>query len=247
MLNGIIEYQKVLLLGGKSDLALSTLGNLPLSEDAELFLCGRNMHSLTVPTKLDCFQITKIETDFSSISDSCNIVEKIFDTTDIDLVIFAYAFLGEESSQLVHVNYEKTLRTNFLSQAMILNLTHSRLSLQMHGQILVFSSVAGVRPRRRNFVYGVSKFGIDFLAQGFQKLIPDNNVRITILRPGFVYSKMTTNLKPAPFATHPNVVARIATNALRKNKRIVYAPRYLNFVSFVLRLIPEPVFKIIDK
>jgi decaprenylphospho-beta-D-erythro-pentofuranosid-2-ulose 2-reductase len=247
LLNGNIEYQRVLLLGGKSDLGLSILENLSLTEDAELFLCGRNMHSFTVPAKLECFQIAKIETDLSSIDDSCNIVQNIFDTSDIDLVILAYAFLGDESSQLVPTNYEKTLKTNFLSQAMILNLIYSRLSLQMHGQILVFSSVAGVRPRRRNFVYGVSKFGIDFLAQGFQKIAPNNNVRITILRPGFVYSKMTTNLKPAPFATHPSVVARIATNALSKNRRIVYAPRYLNIVSFVLRLIPEAIFKIIDK
>jgi decaprenylphospho-beta-D-erythro-pentofuranosid-2-ulose 2-reductase len=247
LLNGVREYKRVLVLGGKSDLALSTLENLRLSEDAELFLCGRNMQSLTVPATLECFQIMKIETDFSLISDSCNIIEKIFDASDIDLVILAYAFLGDESAQLLPENYEKTLKTNFLSQAMILSLIHSKLSLQMHGQILVFSSIAGARPRRRNFVYGISKFGVDFLAQGFQKLLPDNNVRITILRPGFVYSKMTANLKPAPFATHPNVVARIATNALYKNKRIAYAPRYLNIVSFVLRLIPERIFRVIDK
>jgi decaprenylphospho-beta-D-erythro-pentofuranosid-2-ulose 2-reductase len=114
-------------------------------------------------------------------------------------------------------------------------------------QILQISSVAGIRPRRRNFVYGVSKFGVDFVAQGLQKESVEKNVFITILRPGFVHTKMTTNMPPAPFATEKIRVAKIATRALAKKRRIVYAPKILLFVTLVLKLLPERIFRIVDK
>jgi decaprenylphospho-beta-D-erythro-pentofuranosid-2-ulose 2-reductase len=117
----------------------------------------------------------------------------------------------------------------------------------MHGQILLISSVAGIRPRRRNFVYGVSKFGVDFIAQGLQKGSLENNVFITILRPGFVHTKMTSGLPAAPFATSRDIVAKIASKGLLRKKRIVYAPRILVLVMFILRLLPERIFRILDQ
>jgi decaprenylphospho-beta-D-erythro-pentofuranosid-2-ulose 2-reductase len=116
----------------------------------------------------------------------------------------------------------------------------------MHGHVLIFSSVAGIRPRRRNFVYGLTKFGVDFLAQGLQKVNCKKNVYITILRPGFVFTKMTSGLHPAPFATDVDKVGKIAAKAILKRKRIVYAPRALFLLMGVLRILPEHLFRKID-
>lgn len=247
MLNPFGEIQRILVLGGKSDLALSTLEYLPISEDAEIYLCGRSIANLDLSSKLMSYEVHKVEIDFTDFSSTKKMLSTIFQSGDIDLVILAYANLGNELLQLDEKLFSEVLNTNFFSQAIILNYINAELVRQMHGQILVFSSVAGIRPRRRNFVYGVSKFGIDFIAQGLQKFNLDKNVFITILRPGFVYTKMTTGMSPAPFATDRDTVAKAAVSGLRKKKRIVYSPRVLLLVMFVLKLLPEKLFERLDK
>lgn len=247
MLNGLGEYQKIIVLGGKSDLAISILEDLPISDDADLYLFARNISDFDLPGSLARYEVHRIEQDFAEVEGALEAVKMIFELGDVDLVVFAYAILGSEDYQLQRNLLQEVLHTNFFSQAILLNEVNSALVKQLHGQIMVISSVAGQRPRRRNFIYGISKLGIDFIAQGLQKINLDKNVFITIVRPGFIYTKMTQNLPPAPFAIDRKKASRIAVNGLLKNKRIVYAPKFLSIIMLVLRILPERVFRIIDK
>lgn len=247
MLSKVGEIQSVLLLGGKSDMALATLAKLPISKNARVILCGRDMNAFEIPDTLSMFQVQKVEVDLADTTKAMLIIDEVFEGGDVDLAIIAYATLGSEQFQLNHEVFAKVLHNNFYSQALLLNQINSRMSHQMSGQILHISSVAGIRPRKVNFVYGASKFGVDFIAQGLQKQNVGSNVFITILRPGFVHTKMTINMSPAPFATNVSAVAKIAANGLRKRKRIVYAPRILFPVMFILKLLPERIFRILDK
>ncbi len=169
VLNGLGEYQKILVAGAKSDLALEILHQLPMAEDAEIILLGRNLNLFIIPDFLKAFSIQRIEVEFTNVETTREYISEIFDGMDIDLAIIAYASLGNEELQLDSDIFSEVLYTNFYSQALVLNQINSRMIKQMHGQILQISSVAGIRPRKRNFVYGVSKFGVDFIAQGLQK------------------------------------------------------------------------------
>jgi decaprenylphospho-beta-D-erythro-pentofuranosid-2-ulose 2-reductase len=247
MLNGLGEYQKILVLGGKSDLALAILRQIPIAEDAEIILLGRDLKSFSIPDFLKSFSTSRIEVDFKNIEVAKETINEIFEKMDIDLAIIAYASLGNEEFQLDPEIFAEVIYTNFYSQALVFNQINSRMLKQMHGQILHISSVAGIRPRKRNFVYGVSKFGVDFIAQGLQKQNTDKNVFITILRPGFVHTKMTAKMSPAPFATEKSKVAALAARALMGKRGIVYAPRILRIVMLVLKLLPERIFRLVDR
>ena len=59
------------------------------------------------------------------------------------------------------------------------------------------------RPRRANVVYGASKAGLDALAQGLGDALHDEGVRVLVVRPGFVHTRMTQGLEPAPLSTTP--------------------------------------------
>jgi decaprenylphospho-beta-D-erythro-pentofuranosid-2-ulose 2-reductase len=247
LLNGLGEFQKIAVFGGKSDLALAILSRLPISDDSEIFLCGRNLSNFQIPDELSQFQVRPIDIDFRNVSEAKNIVSEVFQIGDIDLVILAFSILGDEDSQLQPDLFADVLFNNFFSQAVLLNQINAKMTEQKHGHILVFSSVAGIRPRKRNFVYGASKFGIDFIAQGLQRSNHKNNVHITILRPGFIHTKMTNGITPAPFAINQDLFSRIASRALARKKPIVYAPRILLPVMFLLKLLPEKIYRVIDK
>ena len=247
MLNSFQEYQRVLVLGGKSDIALATLALLPFSIDAEISICGRGLHSFDYPIWMNSYQVTEYELDFVNIKECESMLKSFFKRGDVDLVIIAYALLGNEENQLNPELYSELLFTNFFSQAILLNQVNHNLRLQKHGQILVFSSVAGIRPRKKNFVYGATKSGIDFISQGLQKNNNGENVDITIVRPGFVFTKMTQRSTPAPFAISLEFAARISANGLIRRRKVVYAPSILRIVMKVLSLLPERIFRLIDK
>ena len=66
---------------------------------------------------------------------------------------------------------------------------------------------------------------------------------MTVVRPGFVRSKMTADMQPAPFATDPEAVAARAVAGMRRGAHTVWAPGILRYVFMVLRHVPRPVFR----
>jgi decaprenylphospho-beta-D-erythro-pentofuranosid-2-ulose 2-reductase len=93
-------------------------------------------------------------------------------------------------------------------------------------------------------VYGSSKAGLDAFAQGLGDALVGTGVRCIVVRPGFVRSKMTTGLDPAPFSTDPGTVARRAVEALgRHGRETVAVPPLLGPLFGVLRSLPRPVWR----
>ena len=75
--------------------------------------------------------------------------------------------------------------------------------------MVVLSSVAGERARRSNFVYGSSKAGLDAFFTGLGDSLVGSGVRVLVVRPGFVTTKMTEGMDPAPLSTTPDKVAEV--------------------------------------
>jgi decaprenylphospho-beta-D-erythro-pentofuranosid-2-ulose 2-reductase len=118
-----------------------------------------------------------------------------------------------------------------------------RLREQSHGAIVALSSVAGERPRRSNFVYGSTKAGLDAFYTGLTEALRPCDVGVTVVRPGFVHTRMTEGMKPAPLSTTPEAVAAAAVDAVRNRREQVWVPAPLRGVMSVLRHLPRPVFR----
>ena len=68
-------------------------------------------------------------------------------------------------------------------------------------------------------------------------------VQVTVIRPGFVHSRMTRGMRSAPFATTPRVVGGLAFAGMRKGHHTVWTPGVLRYVFSVLRHVPRPIFR----
>ena len=115
--------------------------------------------------------------------------------------------------------------------------------MQAHGTLIVLSSVAAERPRRSNFVYGASKAGLDAFAQGLGDALAGTGVDVMVVRPGFVRTKMTAGLKPAPLSTTPDAVAGAIVDGLRRGAHTVWVPPALRSVMSIVRHLPRPLFR----
>ena len=103
--------------------------------------------------------------------------------------------------------------------------------------------MAAERVRASNAIYGAAKAGLDGLAQGLGDAAAADGVRVLTIRPGFVFTKMTAGLKPAPFATTPEAVADATVRALAGRAHTVWVPSRLRWIFALLRHMPRALFR----
>jgi decaprenylphospho-beta-D-erythro-pentofuranosid-2-ulose 2-reductase len=162
----------------------------------------------------------------------------------IDLAILAVGVLGSRGGLPQDMpGAVEVLRVNTVGAGSLLLETARLLRAQGSGTIVVLSSVAAERPRAANAVYCASKAGLDALAQALGDDLAGSGVRVMVVRPGFVHTRMTAGLSAPPMATTPAVVASETIRGLRRGSHTVWAPRRLRWVMIVMRLLPRSVFR----
>ena len=166
-------------------------------------------------------------------------VAKAFTGGDIDVALVAFGLLGDNEKAWTDVATAVELaQVNYTAAVGVGVALGERMTAQGHGSIVAFSSVAGERARRSNFVYGSTKAGLDAFYSGLTEALRPVGVHVTVVRPGFVHTRMTEGLKPAPLSTTPEAVAAVVVDAVRTRKELVWAPAPLRFVMSALRHVP---------
>jgi len=249
MRDALGAVQSVLVLGGGSDIAQATVRALVRRRTRTVVLAGRDPNSLTGAVEelrgLGATTVEAVRFDADATDTHADFVDRVFDTYgDFDLVLLAFGVQGDQE----HAEHDGTaavdiVRTNYLGTVSVVVPVAERLREQGHGTIVALSSVAGERARRSNFVYGSSKAGMDAFLQGLGDSLVGTGVTVMIVRPGFVHTKMTEGMEPAPLSTTPDAVAAAITRGLAKGSEIVWVPPALRFVMSALRHAPRAIFR----
>lgn len=163
----------------------------------------------------------------------------------IDLVVCAVGLLGHHAGlSMGPTQVDEMVRTNFAGPAAALAVAADRLVAQGSGTLVVLSSVAGVRPRRSNYVYGSTKSGLDAFARGIADAVHGTGAHVLVVRPGFVRSSMTEGLDPAPFSTDPATVGAAVARAVRRGRSgVVWVPPLLGPLFAVLGNVPAALWR----
>lgn len=249
MRDALGSVQSMLVLGGGSEIALAITRALVAERTRTVILAGRSPERLEEPAAelraagAQTVETARFEADEPEQHEA--FADEVFARSgDIDLVLVAFGALGEASrSAREPAAAAAVARTNFVGAVSASIAAAERLRRQGHGMLVVLSSVAGERVRAANFVYGASKAGLDGFAQGLGDSLAGSGVRVMVVRPGFVRTKMTAHLDAAPFATDPDSVAEEVMRGLRRGSETVWAPPVLRFVMALLRHLPRPLFR----
>ncbi len=242
--------QSAVVFGGTSEIAAQLLDRLVAEQCRRVVLAGRNRRSLELSAaRLRSSGAGHVETivfDATELDDVGSVVERSFAALNdrVDLVVVAVGALGEQSVDEIdpHRIIEQ-ITVNFTWPAAATTEAARRLRATGQGRIVVYSSVAGVRIRRANFVYGAAKAGLDGFAQGLADALRGSGVSLHIVRPGFVFTKMTAGRAPAPFAVSPAAVASATLQGIERNKSVIWVPTSLRFVVTVLRHLPRSAWR----
>jgi decaprenylphospho-beta-D-erythro-pentofuranosid-2-ulose 2-reductase len=247
VIDAVGNPQSILLLGGTSEIALAIAERYAQARPLRVVLAGRPSERLDAAAKRltdGGATVSTVAFDAERPETHAETVEKAFADGDIDIAVVAFGLLGDQEQawtdmdsaiRLAQVNYTGAVSTGVALA--------DRFSRQGHGTVVALSSVAGERVRRSNFVYGSTKAGMDAFYTGLTEALRPAGVQVTVVRPGFVKTKMTEGMKPAPLSVTAEEVAAITTNAVRGKKELVWAPGPLRWVMMVLRHVPKPIFR----
>jgi decaprenylphospho-beta-D-erythro-pentofuranosid-2-ulose 2-reductase len=235
---------RVLLLGGASEIGTAILAALRLPPDAEVLLAGRDEERMAAAGKQLGCSVRILSYDATALETHSAVVADAFADGPVDLVISAAGILaGQTELDRDPARAGLLVETNFTGHVTTLLAVAARLRAQGHGTIVVLSSVAAVRPRRANFVYGAAKAGLDAFARGLADSLHGSGVRVLLVRPGFVVGRMTAGMPPAPLATTPGRVGAAVAAALGGHRDTVWVPPALGPLSTALRALPRPLWR----
>ncbi len=248
MMNAFDQPQTVLVLGGRSDIAHAIVRELASPALATVVLAHRSGDPVTIDGLDADATVYSVDFDASDHASHAALVEKVAaDHGDLDVVIQAFGQLGGDDANIDPVAGGDLADVNFAGAVSSGLAVADRLKRQGHGVLVVLSSVAGVRTRPSNFVYGATKAGQDAFATGLGHALHGTGARVMAVRPGFVRSAMTRGLDEAPFACDPEDVAVAVAEGLRKKKSVVWAPGVLRYVFAALRVVPGFAWRKLDR
>ena len=247
MIDAVGHPSSLLLLGGTSEIGLATAERYLEGGPVRVVLAGRQSPRLAdAAARLTRAGATveTVEFDARDAAVHTEAVRKAFAGGDIDVALVAFGVLGDQEKAWQDIDVAVELaEVNYVAAVSVGVALSAEFRRQGHGHLVALSSVAGERARRSNFVYGSTKAGLDAFYTGLTEALRPDGIGVTIVRPGFVHSKMTAGMDPAPLSTTPEAVADVIVAAVTARKEQVWAPAPLRAVMTVLRHIPRPIFR----
>jgi decaprenylphospho-beta-D-erythro-pentofuranosid-2-ulose 2-reductase len=240
--------QRVLVLGGTSEIATAIVRELASEVPCEVVLAGRDPQALDVNARrlfdAGCSRVETIALEARVTADHEAVLARAVELLgQLDVVILAVGVLGERGGLPANMPAAvEVLEVNVAGAGSLLLESARTLSEQGSGTVVVLSSVAAERPRSSNAVYCASKSGLDALGRGLGDALASTGARVMVVRPGFVRTRMTRGLPVPPLASDPEAVANATVRGLRRGARTVWAPPRLRWAMAIVRLMPHPLF-----
>ncbi len=237
----------VVIFGGRSEIGLELATRL--APGATVVLAARDAGRLgdEAAAVLDAGAavVHTIVFDADDLHSHGPLIENLVaDFGPIGTAVLAFGILGDQARAESDAGHAVAIvHTDYVAQVSLLTWLTAAMRTAGHGRLVVFSSVAGVRVRRANYVYGSAKAGLDGFAGGLADALHGSGVSLLIVRPGFVIGRMTEGMDPAPLSSTPAQVAEATARALAAGRRTVWVPWALRPMFFGMKLLPQAVWR----
>jgi len=236
----------VLILGATSDIGYAVAKKYA-SEKYAVQLAGRNPEALkplqsdlTIRYAIDC-SIYRFDAD--DIQSHASFYDQLSPKPDI--CVCAVGYMNDNDTVIADTNETiRTINANYTGPVSILNIIAADFAKRGSGAIAGISSVAGLRGRQSNYIYGSAKAGFIAYLSGLRNKMFPQKVHVLTVLPGFVNTRMTADLDlPKLLTAQPDEVAKAIYNGIKKQKNVIYVKWFWRWIMFIITSIPEFIFK----
>ncbi|MGV0992389.1 MAG: SDR family NAD(P)-dependent oxidoreductase [Mycobacterium sp.] len=237
----------VVIFGGRSEIGVELATRL--ASGSTVVLAARHADRLAEQVAAvraaGARAVYTCEFDADDLASHGRVVDRLIaEHGPIGTAVLAFGILGEQArAESDPAHAVAVVHTDYVAQISLLTVLANAMRTAGRGRLVVFSSVAGVRVRRANYVYGSAKAGLDGFASGLSDALYGTGIRLLIVRPGFVIGRMTTGMDPAPLSSTPAQVAEATARALAAGRRTVWVPWALRPMFFGMKLLPQSIWR----
>jgi short-subunit dehydrogenase len=236
----------VLVLGGTSTIARAIAAELA-TRGFGLALAGRDLPELNavaadlhlryqVPTRVHRLDVLEMAGLADALAPAL--------TPDVRGAVLAFGYLGDQRrAESDPAEARRILDTNFTGCVLALNLVAAHLARTGGGFVCALSSVAGERGRQSNYVYGAAKAGLTAYLSGLRNRFAASGVRVLTVKAGVVDTRMSAGMPGSGLAAPPAAVARAIARAITRERDVIFVPWFWRGIMFMIRMIPERIFK----
>lgn len=236
-----------MILGGRSEIGLEIAARL--APGRTVVLAARRSDDLEVERHrveaAGATSVATVEFDADRIDEHERLLAGIAaEHGPIGVAVVAFGVLGDQDrAEHDAAHAVSVVHTDYVAQVSVLTLLANVLRRQGSGRLVAFGSIAGVRVRRANYVYGSAKAGLDGFASGLSDALHGSGVRLLRVRPGFVIGRMTEGMKPAPMSSTPGEVADAVVRGLERGSASIVVPGRLRLFFAVMPLVPQRIWR----
>ncbi|HYC85720.1 MAG TPA: SDR family oxidoreductase, partial [Chryseosolibacter sp.] len=242
----VLMSKNILILGATSDLALA-LARKFAANGHSLTLAARNVDKLEA-TRADLqirhrISVHVVRFDAVDTQSHAQFYHSLPEKPEVVLCVFG--LLGNHpEAETDWAACEEILMSNFVGAVSILNIVANDMQQRKSGVIVGISSVAGERGRQSNYFYGSAKAGFTAYLSGLRNRLERFGVHVVTVKPGFIRTKMIDHVKtPEHLTADPKAVADDIFNAVIKRKNVIYTKWVWRPIMYLIKTIPESIFK----
>lgn len=237
----------LLILGGNSDVAHALALQFAAKANADITLASRNLELLKKKAKdIEIRHNTTVRTihfDAADLESHPALYEGLSPKPDV--VVVAFGYLGEQArAQREGEEARRIIDTNFTGAVSILELVAADFEAREKGVIIGIGSVAGLRGRQSNYIYGAAKGALGIYLSGLRNRLSRRGVHVITVLPGFIDTKMTAGMGlPGLLTATAQQAAEDIFEAYQKSRNTIYTRWFWRWIMAVIRSIPEFIFK----
>lgn len=249
MLNAVGQAQHIAVFGGTSDIGVSIARSFLNRGPARVTLAARESSprladAVAALEAAGATEVSVVNFDATDFDSHPGVVEQVFADHDVDVAVVAFGSLGDQEELWQdQAKAVASAQLNYTAAVSVGVLLGQRFRAQGHGTIVALSSVAGMRVRRSNFVYGASKAGLDGFYLNLGEALRGSGARVLVVRPGQVRTTMTSDVPEAPLTVNPEDVAEATVAAVLAKKDTLFVHPLFRYVSTVLNHIPRAILR----
>jgi len=247
------QHKRIVIIGATSTIAEHCARIWASQIQGEIVLVGRNQEKLRrvqadLQVRSPTIAISTVVGAFESAEDIKILVDNIWLTAPVDLVLIAHGILPDQDKAQTDLDYNaQTLSINAISPVLFAEAFAGHMAERGYGQIGVIGSVAGDRGRKSNYVYGAAKGLIERYVEGMQHRFAATKVHITLIKPGPTRTPMTAALTDSKLSfAEPEAVAHLIVNGMINNKPVIYAPAKWRLIMAIIANLPRFIFNRMD-
>ncbi|MDB3932076.1 SDR family NAD(P)-dependent oxidoreductase [Candidatus Pelagibacter sp.] len=237
--------KKKLLIYGGGSLISEELIKIYEKKNFEFVIFCRNKENFEkfiLKNSFETYKFNIFETDIQNLNQNLEMIAQIKD--DLTGIIWVAGYTGDPDDEYLNIaKCKENLEVNMMNPILLINELSKKVIKSQNSFIVIFTSVAGLRGRAKRLIYSASKSGLISYSSGLRQKFNKEGINILTIIPGYMNTK-PFNIKTFKFLiSEPNEVAKLVYSAVKNKKNVIYINSLWRLIMFVIRLIPEKIYK----